>query len=562
MTALSGSDRSPEQVFVMVPAQRAKAAVARQRVVSVCKLLGAAEYGGPLSAAEAGLLSEAAEGQADDPEAVRDAIRRGKDPLGEAISASRTALERRRIGAIYTPPAAVRAMVDWLVAHEPVRVVDAGCGSGRFVAEVARRAPGLPLVAVDTDPLATLACRATLACLDAPSATVINADYLEVQLPRSAGPTGFLSNPPYVRHHELTQRQKQWAKHRAAEIGLGFSGLAGLHAYFFLATLGHAARDDLGCFITSAEWLDVSYGAAVRQLLHDGLGLESLHLLDAEAAPFDDAMSTAVIVCFRVGRRASQVRVRGLSSLDALGTLSDSGVPRPRETLAPDRKWSPQVRHVGRRRSEALVRLGELVRVSRGVVTGHNAFFVLRPSSAAALGLEPWTTPVLSDAHEVLKASGVVRRTDSTRLLLAPPRTIDLDAPSCEPLRRYLAQGLRLGVPERYICSHRRPWWYVGAKHPAVVATYMARQPPAFALNPCRMAILNVLHGFYPRVDMDDEQLAGLVGYLNAHRAMLRGHGRTYQGGLEKFEPREMEALLVPPLDRLASYAEDLADAP
>ncbi len=34
--------------------------------------------------------------------------------------------------------------------------------------------------------------------------------------------------------------------------------------------------------------------------------------------------------------------------------------------------------------------------------------------------------------------------------------------------------------------------------------------------------------------------------YLNG--ADLRGAGRVYQGGLEKFEPRELESVPVPPL--------------
>ncbi len=110
-------------------------------------------------------------------------------------------------------------------------------------------------------------------------------------------------------------------------------------------------------------------------------------------------------------------------------------------------------------------------------------------------------------------------------------------------------------MPGGYICSHRNPWWHVGAKVPPIVATYMARQPPAFALNPDGLAIVNVLHGLFPRVHMDERQLRGLTSYLNCHRHEFRGRGRVYQGGLEKFEPKEMEALEVPTLERLREFA-------
>jgi len=53
-------------------------------------------------------------------------------------------------------------------------------------------------------------------------------------------PTLFLGNPPYVRHHHIAAKGKDWLRRAAREQGLPASGLAGLHAHFFLATARHA----------------------------------------------------------------------------------------------------------------------------------------------------------------------------------------------------------------------------------------------------------------------------------------------------------------------------------
>ncbi len=75
------------------------------------------------------------------------------------------------------------------------------------------------------------------------------------------------------------------------------------------------------------------------------------------------------------------------------------------------------------------------------------------------------------------------------------------------------------------------------------MASYMARQAPALALNPDGLVLLNIGHGVWPADGIDANDL---VERLNKARASFTGSGRTYHGGLEKFEPREMEALVLP----------------
>ena len=56
---------------------------------------------------------------------------------------------------------------------------------------------------------------------------------------------------------------------------------------------------------------------------------------------------------------------------------------------------------------------------------------------------------------------------------------------------------------------------------------------------------------------MNDAFLAKLAGYLSHHISMAEG--RTYAGGLTKFEPREMQRLLVPMPDMLEKMPTGLA---
>ncbi|MDQ3691513.1 MAG: methyltransferase [Chloroflexota bacterium] len=523
--------------------------VQQSRLIALAVALGAADIGGPLSSAEAAVIDAVAE---IGPVAT-DTIRRttaelfaGGDPLGEQLSGLRSPIERRAVGAFYTPPSIVEPMIRWTLERDPDRIVDAGCGSGRFALAAARLKPSLPLIAIDTDPVATLLTRAALAVVGAQAASVVQADYTTFEADVIAGRTAYVGNPPYVRHHELSRDAKVWAAAAGERLGHRVSGLAGLHALFFLATALQAKPGDVGCFVTSAEWLDVGYGSIVRKVLLNGLGAVGLDLIEPTAVAFDDAMTTAVITCFEAGVEPQEVPLRVAGDPFELGRLGQ-GQLVSRQALQDANRWSPLVHGRNHIQTAGLVPLGQVARVHRGVVTGANDFFVLTRARAAELGLEPWCRPAITRGAEVRSAGSVLRETSERRVVLDVPHGVDRAAHPA--LDRYLRSGERgpSAISARYITSRRRPWWRMGlGASPPIVASYMTRGTPAFAINPDGLVVINIAHGIYPSRPMSPDRLAALVDYLNGAAASYRGGGRTYQGGLEKFEPGEMEALLIP----------------
>src|SRR5207244_4356569 len=102
-----------------------------------------------------------------------------------------------------------------------------------------------------------------------------------------------------------------------------------------------------------------------------------------------------------------------------------------------------------------------------------------------------------------------------------------------------------LGASKGFIAQHRKAWWSVGLREPApILASYMARRPPAFVVNAAGARHINIAHGLYPLEPMSEAVISAIANYLSAHVNV--SNGRTYAGGLTKFEPREMECLLIP----------------
>jgi hypothetical protein len=511
-------------------------------LVGLALALGA-EAMGPLAAAERAIAARATPVSRAALARARAAVADGEDPLGDAFSTLRPARERRPMGATYTPRALVSAMTAWGARRRPGRVVDPGAGSGRFLVAAGRALETAELVGAEIDPLASLLARGHLVAAGLHArARVELVDYRRLVLPPAAGATLFLGNPPYVRHHGIAPAWKRWLTRRARALGLGASQLAGLHVHFFLATALLARPGDFGALLTAAEWLDVNYGALARRLLLGPLGGESVDLIEPTALPFADADTTAAITCFVVGARPPAMRLRRVEALSQLAPLG-GGRLVTRDRLEGASRWTPLTRPTSRRPS-GFVELGEICRVHRGQVTGANVVWIAGAHSA---GLpRALLFPSVTRARELFAAGDALAELGALRCVIDLPADLDrLDARDRRAVDRFLRAARSMGAHEGFVAKNRRAWWSVGLREPApILATYMARRPPAFVRNLAGARHINIAHGLYPRAPMTDAALDALARYLG--RATSVNDGRTYAGGLTKFEPREMERLLVP----------------
>ena len=295
------------------------------QLLSVALKLGAADVDG-WSKPEQALAKQAVAVDRKLVASIRAQIREGGDPLGDLFGVLRSPETRRDLGATYTPAGIVDAMLAWASERPaPERVVDPGVGSARFLLRAAETFPKAQLLGIEIDPLAAIIARANLvaAGVGARSRIVLQ-DYRE-GLQAISGRTLFIGNPPYVRHHQIEPKWKKWLADQANGMQLEASQLAGLHVYFFLATVLNAKPGDYGALITAAEWLDVNYGKLVRDLFLAKLGGQAVIVIEPTAAPFPDAATTAAITCFDIASQPSSIRLRRVKRLRDLRICPGAG---------------------------------------------------------------------------------------------------------------------------------------------------------------------------------------------------------------------------------------------
>ncbi|MBI5695271.1 MAG: SAM-dependent DNA methyltransferase [Nitrospirae bacterium] len=369
-----------------------------------------------------------------------------------------------------------------------------------------------------------------------------------------------ICNPPYVRHHHLSLLKKQHLQRLvASRYRIKISGLSGLYCYFLCLSKEWMAKGALGGWLIPSEFMDVNYGEALKEFLLDRVTLLHVHRFNPDDLQFDDALvSSAVVwfknelcpqdheVCFSYGGALSNPDVQRNYSVKVLRNIKKwTSLPLVEETYA---------------KKEPTFKLGDFFYIKRGVATGANDYFVMTADEAASRSIpEDFLTPILPSPRfvktDIIESDSAGLPVGITRHFLfssdIPEDQIRLDYPH---VWDFLRSGHDRGIPERYICRNRSPWYSQERREASpFLCTYMGRtgvdglKPFRFILNQSKAIAANVYLMLYPkpflmRLMEGDKALVRRLweALSNIPAETLLCEGRVYGGGLYKIEPKEL----------------------
>jgi hypothetical protein len=189
--------------------------------------------------------------------------------------------------------------------------------------------------------------------------------------------------------------------------------------------------------------------------------------------------------------------------------------------------------------------LGDFFRISRGQVTGCNELWIATRETQKLIP-DRYLFPCVTEAIEIIEADGVLSDALKLRRIIDLPSDLSELSPSeREKVDSFLEIAGFTGAMNSYIAQHRKAWWRVGLKPPpALVMSYMGRRPPRFARNACGARLINIAHGLTPRRPMGIALQDRFVSWLNQNVVVT--NGRTYGGGMVKFEPSDAMNIPLP----------------
>jgi hypothetical protein len=468
--------------------------------------------------------------------------------------------ELREKGQFWTPPWLAQIMASWVTATLPETLFDPAVGPGTFFS--AARLVGYtgPFDGFELHEAAfTDGERQGLTQEDFSRIQI--ADFISSPIPRTY--PAIISNPPYIRHHRLSEQRKSELRTMAQRfLGFALDGRVGLHIYFLLKCLEHLSPRGRLAFLLPADVCEGVSSRALWNRLCEGYRLEAILTFDESAAPFPQVDTNAMVILMShsapcIHFKWMRVGKQNIGSI--LGALhpSENGQDAVSASFCQKRELTEALATGLSRplRPTALhgVRLSYFARVVRGIATGANEFFFLTREQVKSLGIAPrFFIRAIGRTRDcrgdVLHSSTLEQLDQAGR----PTWLLNLDNTPKERLPASLQSHLEYGeqqqLHQRSLIQSRRPWYKMEQRvAPPILFAYLGRRDCRFILNEAGVVPLTGFLCVYPW-DNDREMVRRLWRTLN-HPSTLQSlafTGKSYGGGALKVEPRQLDNLEIP----------------
>lgn len=444
-----------------------------------------------------------------------------------------------RSATVFTPELLAAAMVRAAGDQPEAEWLDPCVGDGAFVAEMARL--GVPLTRIRAlDISLEPADRDTLA------RTLRGVDFIEWAGHNPESVDRVVMNPPYVALNRLRGTPLE----RALQLNLSENRRLPLRANYWCAFIlcGIRCLRPRGTLVAvlPAAWEFAHYATCVREEVFRAFG--EVTVLRCTRPLFPTVQEGSIVVVAR--RRGEPPEIlRRVETSDLHGTASAL------REIAGHRV--PTGASVVRRIStvaEKQTRLGDILHIRIGAVTGDSHYFLLTEAERLGLGLPQIAVrPVLSRSRHLTSA---VITQEGWKSLRDAGERVWLFRPSDAVLRHpAVAQYLQKGKSGAcnitgYKLSSRDPWHRTPL--PGRVDGFlsgMSKRLPFLVLRGMEhLTATNTLYvvRFKNARKPEDRAAVGIALLTSAVRREFARHARVYADGLIKFEPTELGGVRVP----------------
>ncbi|WP_331148447.1 N-6 DNA methylase [Hymenobacter sp.] len=501
----------------------------------------------------------------------------------------RSISDKKRKGVFYTPDTAAQLLASWSISRATDTILEpsfGGCGFLDAVInrlnELQSRTPHHQIIGSDVD----IAAFDYLAELLGDEPTEKHFKYKDFL---SVTPADFpiqevdtvIGNPPYVSWHNMLPSQRTSASKVTLPDGSTLNNKGSLWTFFVAHSLHFLKAGGRMAWILPGSFIYADYAAPLRAIISEQFSRSLAVMLEQRIFVSEGTEESSIILLCEgykpsplLEEQQQPMRLVLSSTLDDLQNTVASWADR--EVVGFE--WDQQANRLlvpgavmqvydDLCHSPTFTRLGALVKIRIGLVTGDNSFFVLKRSQAQGLNLPARALrPIVArQAHfrglQVTEEDLQQLADDDVRCLLLNTNPYR-DTRKPTSLNSYLKSYSIEDIKVNRTFAKRNPWYQIAQETtPDGFFSCMNWHGPVLVLNPADTTCTNTVYRVQFQNNLFDapEIRKHVAVVLQSTFSQLSAElsGRSYGSGALKLEPSEAAriALLLPTNDANAAEA-------
>lgn len=467
-------------------------------------------------------------------------------------------------GGFYTPSQVVDACWDrvegLLNGSKVVKVLEPSAGDGAFLRGLARFRPSHRLrrsqiTCVELVDSEAEACRSELSRAGL-RGNVIGDSFFN-WLKSTRGPFNVLvGNPPFIRYQFVPDADRAAAEWLLRTRGHDLHGVSNYWIPFILLGLDLLETGGVFSLVLPSELLSTVSGGQVRaEVIRK---FDSLRVDLYPRSTFPDILQDVLILSgVRADAEAGRREV-------VFSEHTKSGVREWRHDIAVSGdSWTKFLlsksegdAFAAARAMPQFRRLKQVATISVAIVTGANDYFTVDDATVGEFELREWALPLL--ARTAQSPGLMFTKTDLRNAREGGNKCwlLDFAANRPEPMlcagaARYLQLGKAQGLPDRYKCRIREPWYRVPhIQRGTLMMAKRSHQHHRLILNEAGVFTTDTIYRGVMTEEFAGREADFVAGFHNSV-SMLSAEieGRTYGGGVLELVPSEIARLVVPMID-------------
>jgi len=473
---------------------------------------------------------------------------------------------RKKLGQFFTPTFIADLMTEWIVNNESgTEILDPALGLGVFFRSITKnyfdRIKKFKFIGYEIDKNMVNFSKSLFSNIPALNIQIFNRDYLTNDWEKKYD--GIVCNPPYLKFHDYESKNILLNMFKT-KLGIKLSGFTNIYTLFILKSIWQLREEGRAAYIVPSEFLNADYGKNVKKYIKKSGTLRFVIVIDFNLGIFRDATTTSSILLFAKDQNNEEVEFINIKNLRELELIKNyilsypltrkKGMVVKIKELDEAQKWRIYYQELNGSKYKHLVRFSKYAKVSRGIATGANNYFMFSESKRIKYGIKmKFLLPCLAKAPYARKHFFTTDDFEKLRESDKPVYLLNATDLSDENLRKYIELGEKQGIHKRYLTSHRTPWYSLENRPPApILVTVFNRTGLRFVRNEEKAYNLTAFHCVYlkpniiPKVDL-------LMAYLitDVAREIFEDSRREYGRGLRKFEPNDLNNAFVVDLEKI-----------